>query len=73
MTDDQDRRALLSRRLVEARLAAGMTQVRVAAALEKHQSYVSKCEIGERRVDAIELAAFAELYGRPVGWFLESR
>ena len=72
MTDGEDLRALLSRRLVEARLAAGVTQVQVAAALAKHQSYVSKCEIGERRVGAIELAAFAELYGRPAGWFLES-
>jgi hypothetical protein len=73
MTDDEDLRALLSRRLIEARLAADMIQVQVAAALTKHQWYVSKCEIGERHVDAIELAAFAELYGRPVGWFLESR
>ena len=47
-----------------------MTQVRVAAALGRHQSYVSKCETGERRVDAVELAEFARLYARSVVWFL---
>lgn len=58
------------RRLKEARLAAGLTQAQVAAALGKPQSFVSKCESGERRVDPIELADFAQLYGRPVEFFL---
>jgi len=31
--------------------AAGMTQVQVAAALGRPQSFVAKCESGERRVD----------------------
>ncbi len=70
MTQDDFRRMLLLSRLVEARREAGMTQVQVAAALGKHQSLVSKCENGERRVDALELAAFARVYRRPLGWFL---
>ncbi len=70
MTQDDFRRMLLLSRLVEARREAGMTQVQVAAALGKHQSFVSKSENGERRVDALELAAFATVYRRRLGWFL---
>ncbi len=50
-------------RLRAARKRAELTQVEVAQRLGKPQSYVSKCESGERRVDAVEVAAFARLYG----------
>jgi len=49
-------------RLRAAREGAGLTQVEVARRLRVPQSYVSKCESGERRVDVIELAALARLY-----------
>lgn len=48
-----------------------LTQVQVAAKLGKPQSYVSKVESGERRIDPVELARFAEIYGCRVGHFLE--
>lgn len=57
-------------RLCEARRAAGMTQSDVAARLGKPQSYVSKCESGERRVDVIELDGFARLYRREIAEFV---
>jgi transcriptional regulator with XRE-family HTH domain len=38
-------------RLVEARKQAGLTQVEVAKQLGKAHSFISKCELGERRVD----------------------
>jgi transcriptional regulator with XRE-family HTH domain len=41
--------------LRELRHEAGLTQVQVAAALDEHQSFVSKYESGERRLDIIEL------------------
>ncbi len=50
-------------RLRAARKRAELTQSEVAQRLGKPQSYVSKCESGERRVDAVEVAAFARLYG----------
>jgi transcriptional regulator with XRE-family HTH domain len=50
-------------RLRQARMQAGLTQIEVAQRLGKPQSYVSKCESGERRVDIIEVATFARLYG----------
>ena len=58
------------RRLREAREAARLTQTEVAEALGLPQSFVSKSETGERRVDALELARFAALYGRPLAWFI---
>jgi len=57
-------------RLKQARKEKGLTQVEVANSLGKQQSYVTKCESGERRVDVIELAEFAHLYGKPLDYFL---
>ena len=57
-------------RLRSARDEAELTQVEVAEALKLTQSVVSKCESGERRVDAVELKMFAELYGVSVGMLL---
>ncbi len=61
------------KRLRKARTAAGLTQVEVAEALGRPQSYVTKCELGERRIDPIELQRFAALYKKRITWFLPSR
>ncbi len=50
-------------KLKQARKAAGLTQEEVAAKLEKPQSFVSKIESGERRIDVVELSKLAALYG----------
>lgn len=60
-------------RLRAARLEAGLTQQQVARRLKKAQSFVSKCETGERRVDVVELAEFARIYGKPLDWYLGHR
>ncbi|HEY2289712.1 MAG TPA: helix-turn-helix transcriptional regulator [Thermoanaerobaculia bacterium] len=57
-------------RLREAREAAKLTHTQVAEKLGKPQSYVSKVESGERRIDPVELARLAEVYGREIGHFL---
>lgn len=57
-------------RLKKARVGAGMTQVQAATKLGHHQSYVSKIESGERRVDIVELNKFAKLYKKSVNYFL---
>ena len=53
----------MCRRLKEARRRSGLTQAEAARALGQPQNFVSKCEIGERRIDPIELADFVVLYG----------
>jgi transcriptional regulator with XRE-family HTH domain len=51
------------RRLRAARERAGLTQAETARRLGKGQAYVWKSEVGERRVDAVELKEFARVYG----------
>lgn len=60
-------------RMREARTESGMTQSEVAAALDRPTSFVSKCELGERRIDPIDLDKLAELYGKPLEYFLPRR
>jgi transcriptional regulator with XRE-family HTH domain len=57
------------RRLVEARTLAGLTQTEVAKRLGKTQTYVARCESGERRVDIVELVAFADVYRQKLAFF----
>ncbi len=47
----------LHQALIEARRAAGLTQAEVADKLSRPQSFVSKYEQGERRLDVIEFVA----------------
>ena len=49
--------------LVEARQASGLSQQAVADKLGRPQSFLSKCESGERRVDLVEFLALAEIIG----------
>lgn len=58
------------RRLKQARQDASLTQVQVARKLSRPQSFVSKVESGERRMDVIELAEFARLYRKPLSFFV---
>lgn len=46
--------------LVELRERRSLTQVEIATRLGKHQSYVSKFERGERRLDIVEMIAVAK-------------
>ncbi|MGG5890690.1 helix-turn-helix domain-containing protein [Falsiroseomonas sp. HC035] len=46
--------------IAERRLAAGLTQVELATRLGRPQSFVSKYETGERRLDVVEFLEIAE-------------
>lgn len=56
--------------LRQTRQQAGLTQIEVARGLRRPQSFVSKCESGERRVDVVELEEFARLYRKTLSFFL---
>jgi len=49
--------------LKQARLEAGVTQDELARRLGRPQSFISKCESGERRVDVVEFLAFCRALG----------
>lgn len=55
--------AALTAVLKRTRKQCGLTQVALAALLDKPQSYVSKYESGERRLDVIEFLAIAQKNG----------
>jgi len=57
------RYALLRELLIAERLRVGLTQIDVAARLRKPQSYVSKYERGERRLDIVEFFDVARVLG----------
>jgi len=53
---------LLIERLKTARSESGLTQADVAKKLGTAQSFVSKVENGERRLDIIEMLRLADIY-----------
>lgn len=59
------------RRLKEARDSAGLSQQELADMLKRPQTWVSKNETGERRVDAVELAKLARVLRKSMEWFVE--
>ena len=62
--------------LRELRIHRGLTQVKLAEALDLPQSFVSKYEAGERRLDMVEVRAVCEALGTTLSLFakrLESK
>ena len=55
--------AAFLRHLRAARRRAGLTQMGLARRLGETQSFVSKCERGERRIDVVELRHFCKALG----------
>lgn len=58
-------------RLRNARREADLNQIRVARLLKKTQSYISKIEAGQRRIDIVVLKEFARVYKKPIDYFLK--
>src|SRR4051812_1530630 len=67
-TDDYRR---LCRLLHTLRTEAGLTQVQIAERLGVPQSFVSKYEAGQRRLDVIELGNVAEALGTTTAAILD--
>ena len=66
----KDYREIINR-LKQTRIDAGLSQQAVADKLGKPQSYVSKIESGERRLDVAEVKKFAEIYKKDVSYFIK--
>lgn len=65
-----DRYKKLCQTLAEVRNRKGLTQAVVANRLGKPQSYVSKYESGERRLDVVEVLDIANVLGVRVSTLL---
>ena len=72
-THEENDRQKIGLRLKEAREYLGISQDEVAKALRMPRPAVSLIESGERKVEALELKRFAELYQRPLEFFLAEK
>lgn len=65
-----DAHRILVNAIAQMREEHGLQQVELAARLGKNQSYISRIEGGQRRVDVVEFYAIARAIGiDPIDWF----
>jgi len=62
---------ILVERLKKARKEAGLDQEAVAKLLGVTQSYISKMESGQRRIDIVQLKKFAKVYKKKIDYFIK--
>jgi transcriptional regulator with XRE-family HTH domain len=58
-------------RLIQARKETGLTQAEIARKINRTQSYMSKIEAGQRRLDITQIKLLAEIYKKNISFFLE--
>lgn len=63
--------AVVLRLLRQARQEAGLTQVQLAKKLRQTQSFVSKIEVGDRRLDLVQLRTICRIVGITLGEFVQ--
>jgi transcriptional regulator with XRE-family HTH domain len=61
----------LVRQLIKARKKAKLKQADVAKKLGRTQSYISKIESGQCRIDTVQLKEFAGIYKKKIDFFLK--
>ncbi len=57
--------------LKRARLETGLGQEDVARLINKSQSYISKIESGQRRIDIVQLKQLARAYSKDISYFIK--
>ncbi|MCG2701490.1 helix-turn-helix transcriptional regulator [Candidatus Parcubacteria bacterium] len=58
-------------KLKKARLETGLDQIAVAKKIGKTQSYISKIESGQRKVEVLQLKKFAKIYNKDINYFIK--
>lgn len=56
--------------LKDFRQKAGLSQIQLAEKLDQSQSFVSKCERGETRLDIVQLRVFCKAFGTSLPVFV---
>ena len=67
-----DQHRVLCELLRELRIEAKLTQVQLAEAIDEPQSMVSRVEVGERRLDILELRQWLKALGVSLETFVRS-
>jgi len=57
--------------LKKARQEVNLSQDKVAKILGKTQSYISKIESGQRKIDIVQLKEFAKIYKKNLDFFIK--
>lgn len=65
----KDHKRMISK-LIKARIDADLTQEAVARRLRRTQSYISKIESGQRRLDIVQLKKLVKVYSKSVEDFV---
>ena len=60
----------LVEKLISARESAGLRQEDAAKLLGVTQSFISKLESGQRRIDLVQIKDFAKIYKKPLSYFI---
>ena len=63
--------AIFIERMKNAREEAGLRQIDVARRMKRPQSYISRVESGEYRLDILEVKRFAEIYQKSIEYFIK--
>jgi transcriptional regulator with XRE-family HTH domain len=71
MPTRQERRRLVGSLLRAIRIEHGLRQVDIAVQLGRHQSYVSKYELGEQSLDIVAVAEICQAMDMPLTEFAE--
>lgn len=58
-------------KIKKARYESGLLQIDVAKKLKRPQSYISRVESGEYRLDIMEVKKFAKLYEKDINYFIK--
>jgi len=66
----EDQKYLVTR-LKQARIEAGFGQIEVANKIKRTQSYVSKIESGQTKIDVVTLRVFSDLYNKKINYFID--
>ncbi|MDO8667657.1 MAG: helix-turn-helix transcriptional regulator [bacterium] len=61
----------LVERLKKARIEENIDQKKAAELLGKTQSFISKIEAGQRRIDVVQLKEFARVYKKSLSYFIK--
>ena len=61
----------LVEQLKKARKSSNLDQEEAAKLLGKTQSYVSKIESGQRRIDIVQLKEFSKIYKKEINYFIK--
>lgn len=58
-------------KIKSARRSAKLNQKTAAKRLKKSQSYISKMESGQRKIDLVQLKQIALIYGKNINYFIK--